>query len=622
MYILSVKKQYIAMVGAILFLSPFSEVYSMVYSRPAEVEPEQIKSCVQSLCGSDQHRRNLTTLPSSFKIETVPFRLKWENELEPRLLVQYQMDQELEIQKDLLLRSALDTYRPLQEMTESEQAKILSHPFARFAHFAHIAFKLNNADDFIDNTQVNEVALEAEIKDEVERNFIRVILQRHLIPTIERAKLIDPIDFILRKKEGFLRARLKYLYPKEDEVQTARMMDALKLETLHEKVSRHLGEDLMPWVVSPAQRHLLTRARSGSELSVSEVDQYLKIASSLESFETLLFYTPEFPQKKVVLRLDQAVKRMRSLLPPGLSPMSAFDDLRRTCRTRLNLMNATEQSRLRTQAYGELVNQLKAKAMQVVQQFVEKEDLPKIQRRLLAIKIGYNHVQRGTTHGFEDELNLLTDSVGSVLKSLKGAQRAGSTESSVAGARVDARATFSSAETVLWQTLMKFILQGEEQGEDYFQSERTPPILEFCEKLPVEANSDATDVLNNQISLSWFSVHYPELGAGILAHEIGHIVSKYIRRNLDSTPFTESLNCVAKASPWTLAEQLPLQKSEDTQWSEEDWADHFASLIVKDFVPSGSGVGRLKNFACALLPNELDVDQPGFVIPREPPVSG
>jgi hypothetical protein len=98
-----------------------------------------------------------------------------------------------------------------------------------------------------------------------------------------------------------------------------------------------------------------------------------------------------------------------------------------------------------------------------------------------------------------------------------------------------------------------------------------------------------------------------------MAHELGHVVSSKIR-NLSltqtdeaSAAFRKSLNCVANRNPF-VQQEANLSKFQNTQWSEEDWADHFSVYVTQEMRTRKSAwLGTSKNFACAMLMgNEAD----------------
>ena len=108
-------------------------------------------------------------------------------------------------------------------------------------------------------------------------------------------------------------------------------------------------------------------------------------------------------------------------------------------------------------------------------------------------------------------------------------------------------------------------------------------IKKACEALPIQTVSDYTLTSQGKIAISWFTAAYPALGVSIFAHEVGHVVSQSIRelqiRGTDAAKFSNVLSCVANRNPFVI-EPINLSKMENTSWSEEDWADHFSSMVM------------------------------------------
>ena len=137
-------------------------------------------------------------------------------------------------------------------------------------------------------------------------------------------------------------------------------------------------------------------------------------------------------------------------------------------------------------------------------------------------------------------------------------------------------------------------------------SEMLEPILEFCDHAKLPFLDDAAVRGMNTINLSWPTITHPRMGIGIVAHELGHIIS-------GRWP-----DLVAK-------EQQCLQSKQGTQlYVEEDFADLFAAEIGKrtNFVIEDVPVG---NYACSLLPRKEPNWLPGSLknaIPMDPHSSG
>lgn len=134
-------------------------------------------------------------------------------------------------------------------------------------------------------------------------------------------------------------------------------------------------------------------------------------------------------------------------------------------------------------------------------------------------------------------------------------------------------------------------------------------VAKACLALPIGGTSDFALSLSGKISVSWYSLAFPDRGAFILAHELGHMVSGIIRGMQLESPetqmkFSDSLTCVANRNPFLTEKVIKLIGSADTKLSEEDWADHFSALVMDELAANKSPLGDVKNLACALVKNE------------------
>jgi hypothetical protein len=126
----------------------------------------------------------------------------------------------------------------------------------------------------------------------------------------------------------------------------------------------------------------------------------------------------------------------------------------------------------------------------------------------------------------------------------------------------------------------------------------------LCDKYAITSASDITLQAEAKIDVSWFTALTPEVGAGVIAHEIGHVVSfnlrNFERARAGSTRFLRSLNCIAHRNRFDVTPR-ELGSHDDTVWSEEDWADHFASSVITEFKKSSEASQMdVKNFACGM----------------------
>ncbi len=111
-------------------------------------------------------------------------------------------------------------------------------------------------------------------------------------------------------------------------------------------------------------------------------------------------------------------------------------------------------------------------------------------------------------------------------------------------------------------------------------------ILEFCDQASLPDRDDATLRGMNLIHLSWATVTHVQYGAGVAAHELGHIVSG------------QWPDLVQK-------EKKCLQDKQGTdKYSEEDFADLFSIELLKRMGFQVGGIQVSAQYACSLLPRD------------------
>ncbi len=114
------------------------------------------------------------------------------------------------------------------------------------------------------------------------------------------------------------------------------------------------------------------------------------------------------------------------------------------------------------------------------------------------------------------------------------------------------------------------------KGEGAFEN-----VKEFCLENSAEGISDAAYTSYQVVNVGWRSVLYPQFGYGIVAHELGHVISAADSASMRSQ-FSQVKSC--------------LQKNQDsTSYLEEDIADLFAAEMIK-LKPTHQA-----NYSCLLL---------------------
>lgn len=123
---------------------------------------------------------------------------------------------------------------------------------------------------------------------------------------------------------------------------------------------------------------------------------------------------------------------------------------------------------------------------------------------------------------------------------------------------------------------------------------------EFCDSLKPDILSDMAYSGIKEFRAGWQSVMFPEIGIGIMAHEIGHIISYYVSKNSNQNLYSRTKECSKQRHEKLLALEQDYAGLLH-QYGEEDWADDFAAAVINELK---SDLSFVENYTCALL--EID----------------
>jgi hypothetical protein len=115
---------------------------------------------------------------------------------------------------------------------------------------------------------------------------------------------------------------------------------------------------------------------------------------------------------------------------------------------------------------------------------------------------------------------------------------------------------------------------------------------EVCDSIKPKFFID--NATGSRVQLSWQTTMYPQVGAGIMAHEIGHVVSFAVSRdNATIANYNNARTCSSTIHSSILGE---ITKDFDVKiYQEEDWADSFSVTTMKILNKTWP---YAKNFAC------------------------
>lgn len=134
-----------------------------------------------------------------------------------------------------------------------------------------------------------------------------------------------------------------------------------------------------------------------------------------------------------------------------------------------------------------------------------------------------------------------------------------------------------------WRTSALFELLTRSTQALYQSTNGRVDVKKTCETLADMKPSDGAG-FNNQLIISAFTAINREITIPILAHEVGHVMSGWLRQlTLNGSPnpiFDKQLTCIGNRNPF-VKEAKSLSGSLNTQWSEEDLADKFSTELIR-----------------------------------------
>lgn len=351
---------------------------------------------------------------------------------------------------------------------------------------------------------------------------------------------------------------LKVFYP-ELSIQDALVKDAELI-----KLGSEYLRGLSPLhVLKYADNIVIKKALEKKELSKSELN-YLSTLSQ-DTKASLIILSTENLSKfgEISISANQVYEKLYNQYLQSETGKSFKD--RTTIKQ--NLQNAVKQCLDKSaESYGALPNQqqmqhfekLLAEVTQTAKSMVEKKTLRSVEADF-KFEILYPLNKESAIDSWASDLDQLKTETDLILKNIKNLDPA----------------TAKNPESLFMLLAL------------YNQNHLLDDVLSFCDKTEPAFLNDAAITSQNKIQLSWPTITNPELGLGIIAHEIGHMVSKKFPDAVYS-----SKNCLER-------------KKNTEQYSEEDFADLFSSELMNKLAGKVLDV-TAKNMACGLLPRDKD----------------
>lgn len=545
-----------------------------------EILKSEITSCIESTCGPASKNWAALNVPYRPGNNLQPSKL-WNEKFKPWL---ERMAVEEHESKIVEFGRMIEIVRSGEAFDEKQPGYML---MKALPILGKISKKISTLVEFAPNGK--EVKFRAEEFDKIsfqsaqEKQIALAIFEAIYLPLFKQAVTAnDPLANALTK-------RLKTLYPSLD-LKTAQKKDANAIISAGNELQNKVGGLLGQAVFGEFEKNLLTKAAEGNDLSKTESELYSEIASSINVFSTLmmgsiydLLLQLPFDQQSIFNRLrsgnelDDQLAEMKKV-----SIKERVEKISKLCEEKLSKSMSLNTSELRLRQAKKMIEDAKNAAKIVVARYADPAHLEAVRNEISKLEFSMPESNREIEQGLADIFTSTEESVRRSKRMMKG----------------------NSAEV-----RQMFMLGGlsaalnSEKNQDEKEFGDQEKIKKACEALPINTISDFALTSLGKISMSWYSANYPEVGTAIVAHEIGHMVSTFLRvralLGANSDKFVESLSCVANRNPYVLNPKT-LSVLENTGWSEEDWADHFSSLVMDQLAAQKSPWASNRNFGCAL----------------------
>lgn len=261
------------------------------------------------------------------------------------------------------------------------------------------------------------------------------------------------------------------------------------------------------------------------------------------------------------------------------NPDQTFAQLNGTCTTDIANAMAASPSPFARRKTLELMQEVKRAAKVAAAKYATGDALKRAEAAI-----------DGSTFSTPPTIDQFRDKLESTLKSTTEAQRKRNLKSKVAQSPSNMA---SLAFAVIGQATMTGAADAASiLGDD---------VKKFCESIVPPIFEDHAIPMTGAVHIGWQTVIFPEIGSGVIAHEIGHVVSYAIGRNANEPQapgYAEVRTC--SADQHKLLVGAASFAGNFQQYAEEDWADAFAATTMKELQKNWPFV---KNFGCALALN-------------------
>jgi hypothetical protein len=327
------------------------------------------------------------------------------------------------------------------------------------------------------------------------------------------------------------------------------------------------------WAVPDSDLAVISKARLTATLNSVERHQFVNLYAnlaamdaSLDSPDALALLSKHSPSVESLRALfGKPVESLRHAVnsPELLSALRARSQ--EECRVRVNSYMNASPSALASRHALQLGESVKAAAMASLPAYLSGADI-----------VAARAAIQKTSFTLPEDMNSARDIL--IARFDSGLSDVNADATSVLTADASGKISF-----------MLFYLARMVAGENSVGRSLFNHTWHTCEDVVPPILTDRAWGADSRVLLSWQSVMWPQFGAGIMAHEIGHVVKAAVEA---SGALNSSLACKQKEH------EKFYGASSGTLHDEEDWADTFSVSVLKQLDKTWP---YAKNFACAML---------------------
>ncbi|MBX2989316.1 MAG: hypothetical protein KF802_15615 [Bdellovibrionaceae bacterium] len=557
------------------------ELPQSLMSRPEE--PKDILACIESLCGPAIANWGAYDLLDARKNPSATFENWWNGRVRPAMKELMEERQQVTVtQNSRFLQLAKRGYVP-------RNLGPLRIPVA-------LLLSVNSLSAIVEDFNQSQKNLQE--KKKFDRETLLANLDR--VPADQREAVLEIYSVFY--ETSLEKTLLSYLTPAERLVvrlikkypamDPARSLFLDAKENLgklssFENIFRLSGASL-----TSLNNHVIAqRALKGDLSTQSQVNDYLEMTQSVELMEQIFKGSLFKKLSRVIVnpaaRIQELKKDSRwerllqkdALAEPRITAwdLEKFD---KTCKPSVNLALSSTASPLKQRQFRILIDELKEKS------------------RRVAIRIAPDQ---------RDEVNQVIDNLSVIMpESASEIQRTIELEIEKVGL------SHLADQEMLKQGLLDKIVFLKKIYSLEDGTENQQPLQRVCaEAGETTTFSDYALPMLKRVSISWSSINQPEVGLGVLAHEIGHVVSYALANAGTKSPgFATTRACTVNRNPFKMnvssveEVQQNLRTPQEFESAEEDWADYFSNLVMNEVRRDRSGRAAqagVKNMACALV---------------------